>query len=119
MFTDQKKTSLILSILFLLTPFYCFAGITASNPLKFEWEAVTTLTDGSACVVDGYRLYRNGELIETYATDEISCTVTSVAGVGIWYVKAFKGGLESEKSNTLEITVNDGGPSPPINLRIE
>jgi hypothetical protein len=93
------------------TPSNLSASSVSQNQINLSWGASADAPGN----IQGYRIYRNGTAIGTTNSSATTYSDTSV-GCGTNYsytVRAYKGSLESDNSNTVSATTSACAPSTP------
>jgi hypothetical protein len=96
----------------------------APSNLRAEVRACTQVTliwtDNSGSE-EGYRIYRDGGAVAQVGANAVGYQDTGLAGntAYAYVVKAYRGSIESDASNTATITTPSCTPSTPTVLRIE
>jgi hypothetical protein len=98
------------------TPTSLSASGVSTTQINLSWGASSDAPGN----IQGYRIYRNGTAIATVGSSTISYSDTSVAcDTSYSYtVRAYKGDLESNASNTASATPANCPPAAPSNLAV-
>jgi len=93
------------------TPSNLSASVISSTQINLSWNAPS---DGPGNI-DGYRIYRSGTLLNTVSSSTTTYNNTGLtcATAYSYTVKAYKGSLESDSSNTANATTSNCGLTPP------
>ncbi len=93
------------------TPSSLSASAVSQNQVNLSWAASADAPGN----ITGYRIYRNGVSIGTVGASTTSYSDTGgTCNTGYSYVvRAYKGGLESDASNTASATTSACGPGVP------
>ena len=103
-----------------LVSWLLLAGSAMAETCQFAWDAVTTRTDGTAVVVEGYRLYSRppqgvyGSAPVVEVTSGLSASCPCTRG-HLFVVRAYTGGEESANSNEVHVPM---GLTSPTQLRL-